>query len=270
MAESVTSKVETITPTWAKSVLEAQQRAGYINRQLFGTVVENYADQMRSGQWMVNGQPLIFNGSRLLDGQHRLAAVTRAEVPVRMLVVRGVDADAFTTLDTGRKRRACDVLTIDGHIHTAALAAAVNLILQYRQHGVMGMNGQRSTPEIAAFAAQHRQELAEAYTLAAPAAVFARSPSVITALSFLVRGHLSRVPFFTALADGLNLTAGNPVYVLRQRILSEQAGVKATRVKVVAKAAYAVKAWSAYATGRSISRLQWKHDEDFPAIIGAS
>ena len=60
-------------------------------------------------------QTYTYNGDGvLIDGQHRLAAVVDADVPVAMTVYTEVDDGTFDVLDTGKRRNAADVLAIEG------------------------------------------------------------------------------------------------------------------------------------------------------------
>lgn len=108
---SYSNRIELITPEKAREYMKGNT----YNRPLSKACVDALADQMRRGQWKMNGEPIIFSGSgKLLDGQHRLAAVIRSGTSVEMAVARGVDEDAFVTIDTGKGRTAGDVFAIAG------------------------------------------------------------------------------------------------------------------------------------------------------------
>lgn len=84
---------ESVTPTLAASYLAMNK----LNRDRSSGHVRRLADAMLSGAWKENGDTIVFNCGRLIDGQHRLAAIIESGVTVKMLIVEGVDADAFTT-----------------------------------------------------------------------------------------------------------------------------------------------------------------------------
>jgi hypothetical protein len=50
----------------------------------------------------------------LVDGQHRLAAIVEADLPVELTVFTEVGQGAFDVLDTGKRRNAADILAIEG------------------------------------------------------------------------------------------------------------------------------------------------------------
>jgi hypothetical protein len=106
--EKLTTKVETISPNTAIMYLK---NAGK-NRKLSEKKVQDYAKQMTDGEWVLNGEPIIFGKSgNLIDGQHRLRAVIYANTTVQMLVVRGVNDEYFDSIDSGKSRSLQDVFS---------------------------------------------------------------------------------------------------------------------------------------------------------------
>ena len=90
-------------------------------------LVDIYAETILCGEWKLNGEPLILDYNGVLQsGQHRLLAVLSAGKSIRTLVVRGADPEALYSIDSGRRRRMTDVLTLKGEKDTANLAAALS------------------------------------------------------------------------------------------------------------------------------------------------
>lgn len=111
MSTQLISRVETITPVLTEEYLRHNTK----NRQLRKNLVSFYAEQMRKGQWMLNGEAIIFNEQdTLVDGQHRLAAVIEADKGIDMLVVRNADKDSFATIDSGVSRKVQDTFYVKG------------------------------------------------------------------------------------------------------------------------------------------------------------
>lgn len=76
-------------------------------------VVRDLANSITRGEWQLTHQAVAFDiNGKLIDGQHRLNAVVRANMSVPMLVVRGVDATCFKVIDVGVKRTIADALMI--------------------------------------------------------------------------------------------------------------------------------------------------------------
>lgn len=107
--------VETITPQKAREYFNTSRGEGKNFRPISRQYVHSYADTMRKGRWMENGEPIVFDTEgNLTNGCHRMLAVEEAGIPVRFLVVRGVDQEAFTTYDNGRHRTVGQLLCMQG------------------------------------------------------------------------------------------------------------------------------------------------------------
>jgi len=122
------SRVQTITPAKAAEMLGGNTS----NRPLSKRVVQTLAEAMKRGEWKVTHQGVaIDTNGVLVDGQHRLAAIVEADLPVEMTVFTEVPADTFDVLDTGKRRNAADVLAIEGEQSTHQLAAMVRTVWLY-------------------------------------------------------------------------------------------------------------------------------------------
>ncbi len=126
----ISSSLRTITPKQAKEMLGSQIR----NRYISDALVDRYARDMKKENWDENGQALIISEEgKLIDGQHRLNACIKADVPFRSVVTRGVDEKAKLTIDAGKKRSFAHQLQMDGipyPNHTAATIQTVFHILE--------------------------------------------------------------------------------------------------------------------------------------------
>lgn len=101
-----------VTPEDAAQLLEANGS----NRPLNEQHVKRIARQITDGKWRFNGDTIKISATNdILDGQHRLWAIIEAKMPVETIVVRGIEPDAFSTIDTIRKSRSgSDVLALIG------------------------------------------------------------------------------------------------------------------------------------------------------------
>ena len=105
---------ETITPEVAKQYLETNK----INRRLSEKSVENLAFEITEGRWQLTHQGIAFDkGGVLVDGQHRLAPVVKANIPVDMMVARGLEPSEnnLYAIDNGRKRTVVDMMKLGGY-----------------------------------------------------------------------------------------------------------------------------------------------------------
>jgi hypothetical protein len=123
--KKVSTEVVKVGPKDAMSIIEKQTD----NRKIYEERVENYARQMKAGEWALNGQGLTYDWfDRLLDGQHRCWAVIQSGCTIEFTVTRGVDPATFATIDTGRSRDFNDLLSIRGESNRNKLGAMVRLV----------------------------------------------------------------------------------------------------------------------------------------------
>lgn len=103
------TRIELITPDMAREYLSVNKN----NRSLRSDKVDTFARDMENGRWELSHQGIAFAESgELIDGQHRLHAILRANVPVQMMVTRGIPAASMQIIDRGDSRTVHDVLTI--------------------------------------------------------------------------------------------------------------------------------------------------------------
>jgi hypothetical protein len=99
-----TADWEMITPPQARIWLDAAE--GRNKRKLDVHHRDFLAGQMTAGEWREDAaDPVRFNGDGLLvDGQHRISAILKSGVSLRMLVVRGLSSEAVEVIDCGKVR----------------------------------------------------------------------------------------------------------------------------------------------------------------------
>ncbi len=128
----ITTKVELITPTIAKELLEHNDH----NRKLTNRNIDVLVKAIKNDEWQVSGQTIIIdtNGD-LADGQHRLEAIVVADVAVFANVCRGVEPKVFTVIDIGKARTGADILSINGVADNAKITTLIKSFNAYKlQH----------------------------------------------------------------------------------------------------------------------------------------
>lgn len=124
------SRIETITPEWAKKALEKNK----LNRRIRKDAVRYYARDIKEGKWQLTPQGISFyEDGELADGQHRLYAVILADTPVEMYVTYDVPR-ACTIQDRCMTRKQADSLVLMGVSPTVANnfgVALVNMLFRY-------------------------------------------------------------------------------------------------------------------------------------------
>ena len=104
--------VETITPEEATAYLEANFKS---NRDKTQNNITLWSNDMKAGRWKLSTDCIAFDvDGRLINGQNRLSAVEKANVPIQFLVARNFPADSINVLDIGKKRMMHERITIAG------------------------------------------------------------------------------------------------------------------------------------------------------------
>lgn len=121
----VTVHVVNVTP----AIAEGWLRRNVHNRNQRPALVNLYCRDMTEGRWQLTGEGIKFaaNGT-LLDGQHRLAAVVKSGVTVRMVVIENLPPEAQDVMDTGARRTPADALGLNGYANAKNLAATARLV----------------------------------------------------------------------------------------------------------------------------------------------
>lgn len=105
--EVIDTRIELITPFKAKAMLE--KNTG--NRTISETVVLRLADAMSSGDFICTNNGIgIDETGNLIDGQHRLAAIIKSGVSIKMVVCtyEGKTTAKYIPIDCGKKRSLSD------------------------------------------------------------------------------------------------------------------------------------------------------------------
>ena len=148
----IVSEVLAIAPQLAESWLAGKAP----NRRLRKRVVERYANDMRAGQWRMTHQGIAFDETgALIDGQHRLAAIVRANMTVEMLVVRGIPRESQLDMDQHAKRGADDALTLAGFNADKTTVSIARGLFHAARHTKTDL----SIEELAQFITRHRSAI---------------------------------------------------------------------------------------------------------------
>lgn len=204
--------------SWVEVTPEAAQRwlseqAPGSNRGLRKSAVSSLAQQIRAGTFHTCYQPIIFNGKRLLDGQHRLAAVVEAGKSIHALVLREVPTEAMSVLDTGISRRPADIFSLHQVVSASTAAALSAWLIRL----IDGVSRQRKIPsnEMLKFYTKHSDEVAWGITLPTAASPKKRNARFMAPFIFARRADPEKVEkaaqmFFSD--EGL--TKGSPLHAL--------------------------------------------------------
>lgn len=260
--KKIYSMEELISPFTATTWLQQNTN----NRRVSKVIVDRYAKAMSNGEWKSNGQAIIFNKEgKLIDGQHRLSAIVKSGVFVKMLVTRDVEDDAFDTIDIGKVRRNSDFLYIKGFKYQSCLAAAVKILYNYDAEQYITHNEGGTSPSPA--------ELFK---------IIEDNPGIFNSVSFChnlpnrsVLGPstaaglhyvFSRIDiekadeFFNKLYRGDGLSSGSPILALRNKMMAYRGALPRKKIVI----AMIIKTWNLWRRGKTRQAITWNADEPFP------
>lgn len=262
--------LETITPARAKKYLSMNiDNNRPINRRWVDTIVQ----MMSTGDWKENGESIKFTkpdkdgNEKLLDGQHRLNAIIKLDKPVDILVIRGLDKEAFQTIDAGKKRTAADCLSIAGYKQTTTLAAALRTLYLYRLDYTFQTH-RKTVPTLEIFRLlEEHPEIQESVNIGHKGRLVI-SGSLLVFLHYLVSRKLPTEAdeFILKLTEGVSMVKGDPILTFRDRIFRYKAAN--VRVRKDFLIGMLFKTWNYWIAGEHIEKLRYTPGEDFPRLFG--
>lgn len=250
------------------------------NRPLNEWHVQNLAAQMVSGAWKFNGDAIRMDvDGRILDGQHRLWAIVNSNTKHRMLVITGLDREVFSTIDTGRKRGARDVLAIAGYVNGNQLGAVARLV------AVSGLssdwNGHRRyadrtvpTNDEILRTVEQNPRLVDAVRRVGTSDFKLVSKYTTKTIVGFVYYWLTEIDFdeaeefFARLEYAENLSRKDPESLFRKRVMESSDVRSKTSLGVHrVKMALMFKAWNMRREGKKGTLLRWTPSERFPTPL---
>jgi hypothetical protein len=260
----VTVQIMRITPVVARQMLERNKK----NRPLNQHHVKNMKDMFLAGDMILNGEAIIFDAEdNLLNGQHRLHGCVESGVAWDAIVVRGIDPDAFRTLDGGKKRTTADSLAMCGEAHATQLSAAAQALLSFVDFGGVLRHTTSGSRKATAPAVQR---VLEAHPeLRRSVQVMSRTRLYNNQYGYVLHYLFSRVnakladEFAEVLASG-HTDIGRPFVRLRETLIEHGPRTDMRRKN----AAKAIKAFNAELNGDRPKMFKFSEIEDFPEIDG--
>ncbi len=263
----------TVTPEAAKVVVEQHNSH---NRKPNIPNLKKLVKSMRDLQFLLNGETVVFDSCReLRNGAHRMRACIESGLSFETFVIAGLPPHVFATYDQHSKRQLSQVLDINHEANSSILAASVSFIISFFDNGKIRRAGPYVTmdrPGEMAIIAEHPRlrESAEAVRrFGAKVAKRFGGKGLFCALHYLflrVDPSLAE-SYLSMLADGV--VTDEKLTTVRKAaafLFQNQAdGCKATLEEI---AAYVIKGWNAFCTGKQLPRVDYKPNEPFPHVFG--
>lgn len=283
LGKGIYGKITTITPEMAEKML----KNNYNNRKKKIGKISQYAVDMREGKWKMNGDPIRFaETNRLLDGQNRLFAIVESGVSQDMLVLKGFDENVFATIDTGANRNAADVLStfIENPSRATDYSSLIRRIISY-ERGIRSLgtpkvaNTLRRTvsrititnEDVVDYLINKPYEINDVYEFCTKLRKKSKTILAYSDFQFIfwmlrAVNMFSAIEFCTNLATGVALEEGNPILVLRERLLKNKqqkvGGLSAKELLQIISIA-----WNYYRLGNKITQLRIMPNSKVPKLI---
>lgn len=224
--------------------------------------IDNLSRDITTGDFLMTGDSIKFDWDGvLIDGQHRLEAVIKSQMPIHVVVCRGLDPRVKSVLDTQIRRSAADALKFSGVSSFATTIAGIARISIGIDTGFLKNARQMSLPLLT------NAEVVEWYAAnmdAGEAAAFAgqvykkinATPAPL-GYCILATSRIDPVisrEFFEDLKDLRTQGKGDP----RATLLSALSTMRERRTanSAAMQLAYIFRAWNALREGRELSVLR--------------
>lgn len=231
------------------------------NRPVKDSRVAQFADMMSRGEWPYTGEAIKFdtNGD-LLDGQHRLLAIVRSGVVLKMHVIYGLPREHQLYMDLGTKRTAGDQLGMQlGMLNGNRVAALARLVMRWEAGTVLSGNALVSVPDVVHWVSGRQDAVQRAGLLSERVYRVVRGRcSVIGAVAYRTaqKHPYESERFFTRLATGADLTVGDPEHTLRETMLRRRDDHRTGTMSEVAELHAYVRMWNLAHAGKKIVKIQ--------------
>lgn len=254
--DGITHEIVTITPTIAAEWLTANTH----NRNLRDRSVNAYARDIENGDWELTGEAIkrAADGT-LLDGQHRLAAVVKANKPIKALVVSGIPLVAQSKMDTGIPRRFADQLGFAGEPAPQIMSAVLRRIVLWEAGFYTKNTVLRPTNAEMEAALERFPYLRESVRYGVRQAIPSGMHASLVSFSHWLLGAIDyeeMLWFLDRAADGVGLPANHPVLTLRDRIRRERDLNRGRGADPNVSLALVIYAWNAHRAGERRVKLQ--------------
>lgn len=262
-----TAKLEKITPKMAEKLLENNVH----NRNLRQDVVDKYARSMRLDLWESNGESIIVaSDGSVLDGQHRLWAVLESGVMIEEWIIRGVDPNAYKSIDNGLGRSLTDHATLADIKNAKTISGAVRHIFRCVNDYTTMSSVYNCTPTEMIDFYYKNPDLDDSVPYGRKCKKF-----IVAAIGAAYHYMFHRInadkanAFFDALATGEFSTGMSAVRAFRERLIT--AAMKKERrdkLENTVKIAMMIKAWNAFYSGKDVRVIRFALGEKFPKVKG--
>lgn len=263
----ITMQMEDITPAMAEAYLAKNVDN---NRSVREVKVQRYSEAMTDGHWLATSSTIKFDrDGHLIDGQHRLMAIVRANRTVRMAVARNESPASIHVIDTNTPRNGGDSLVFAGlsprgkATQVAGTANALNGWqngLYTNAMSALGYGDRMSNDEMVVFVREHQAIILEALDVADRVHRMVPLNKSGIALAYIVLKNVDEEAakeFFMRLAEGILHGTTDPLLTLTRKVNADRL-TPTGRQSITGTTLYLIiRTWNAWREGETLGKYQY-------------
>ena len=233
------------------------------NRKITRANVEFLKQEMINERFLINGSTIVISeDGTLLDGQHRLMAISEVDMNFDLIFVNDAKKEVFTTIDTGKNRCASDIMSIRGvKNHNNVSATTRKIMDEFRTKRKLCRSGtvKLSNTEIYEYFSKNREYIEECVDFCMKlymGEIKVATVSTAAAMMYLFsrQNKFKAKSFIRELFNGTKEGETNAAQTLRKRLLNYR--IDHTRLSEELERALFIVSFNAYRGGRDISKIQ--------------
>lgn len=255
-----------VTPEMAKELLSLNSK----NRKVREPAILKFSREMSNGNWKEDTGELIKISKTgiLLDGQHRLIALIKADMPIYFHIARGLSDEILDVLDTGNLRSAGDVFRLNDIPYSSNIPSYIQQYHTIKNTNalVRGNKSQRlsnseclkyynASPEFWNLIATNSHRFYDMFSKALKQSTIGGLYAV-----FYEINSQTADSFFTELCSGADVT-NKSILLLRKKLLDDRIS-SSKKLMSSTKVAYIIKTWNYYRSGLDVGVLKYNPDTE--------
>ena len=230
-----------VTPEMAKRWLGNNP----VNRTVKHHHVLNISRDIIANRWQINGATIcICEDGTLLDGQHRLLAIVKANLSIRTHVIQELPREGRDSIDSGVRRTAGDRLTMAGEIYGKEQSSIANFLISLAHEKARSITA--SQQEILYVTENHN--LVPSCGLSKSA--FPKIGTILGGLHYIAcynNYHQKADEFISVFKTGIPTYEGDAAHFAREYLISQE--IKQTTVRTEFKRRFVVHCFNKFMNG---------------------
>lgn len=266
------TEVVQVSPKMATELLKKNTKNRVLNR----AKIAEFASYIENDQWKLTHQGICFSiTDKLIDGQHRLHAISKGSKTVPIMIVKGMPDDIMTVIDRGKQRSISDSFQLMEVSNATAISALIAVWEKFKDGGFNdgGNNGvMMSIDERYHFYLDNQTliEKCHALSLKCYGAIRLFTQSQVAGITaYLVlnkkNSFASVSEFWLQVHNISDQGQSNGTKLLHNTLTRFMTG--AEKIKHRYKIALLIKAWNLYKTGGQAKILKYSATDQFPEFM---